>query len=192
MRAVVYLPASAGSADGSALMLSLRDASAPQLAALERRCLRIAPEAWCSPWRMTDALRVQQLPLTVASRLGAALAWLALGISCVGLYGLVSYAVVQQRKALGIRLALGARAGDVIRHVMGGAVRPLLWGLAIGLSLAWGFGRLLAHLSDHLLTFAVDAFVFDPLLLVLVALLACWLPARRAAHIPAAECLRAD
>jgi putative ABC transport system permease protein len=192
LRAVVYLPAQAGTATAPVLMLSLRDASASQLARLERECLYIAANAECGPVPMADALRVQRLPLTVASRLSASLAWLALCISCVGLYGLVSYAVVRQRKALGVRLALGAKPGDVVRHVMRGAAWPVLWGLLIGLSLAWGFGRLLAHASEHVLTFSVDAFVLGPLLLGLVALLASWLPARRSAKIPPSECLRSD
>jgi len=192
LRAVVYLPAPAGSAAAPTLMIALRDASAAQLVELQRDCLHIAPQASCQPVRIADALRMQRLPLTIASRLSASLAWLALAISCVGLYGLVSYAVVRQRKALGVRLALGARAQDVVRHVMRGAAWPVLWGLLIGLCLAWALSRLLAHVTEHVLTFSINAFVFEPLLLVVVALLAAWLPARRSAAISPSECLRSD
>ncbi len=59
MRAVIYLPAAPGSRDAATLLLKLRDPSASQIAALERECLRIAPEASCRPMRMSDALRIQ-------------------------------------------------------------------------------------------------------------------------------------
>ncbi len=192
LRAVVYLPAQAGSAEAPTLLLKLRDASLAQVAALERDCLRIAPAASCRPMRMADALSIQRLPATVASRLSGALAWLALGISCLGLYGLVSYAIVRQRKELGVRLALGAQAGQVVRHVMRGAVRPLLLGLLIGLPIAWTVAGALGALTEHIRAFSLDVFVVQPLLLVAVALLACWLPARRSARIAPSECLRAD
>ncbi len=128
----------------------------------------------------------------MASRISAGLAWLAVGISCIGLYGLVSYALVRQRKEIGVRMALGAQSGSVIRHVMRGAARPLLLGLAIGLMLALGVSRLLAHLTEYIEPFSAIAFLVDPLMLLGVALLACWLPARRSTRIAPSECLRSD
>jgi ABC-type antimicrobial peptide transport system permease subunit len=73
-----------------------------------------------------------------------------------------------------------------------GAAKPLALGLAIGLPIAWGLGRLLSSLTEHIRGFSLDAFVLNPLLLVAVALLAVWLPARRATRIAPSECLRAD
>lgn len=190
-RAVIYLPAAAGGAEAPVLLLRLRDATPAGLVELQRACQRLAPATpSCEPLRLTDALRTQRMPFAIASTLANALAWLALGISCVGLHGLVSHAVVQQRRALGVRLALGARERDVIAHVMRGAVVPLAWGLCAGLGLAWGASRLLAHLTDYLRSFALDAFVLYPAVLVGFALLAAWLPARGSTRVPVTVCLR--
>lgn len=192
LKAVIYLPARPGSSAASNLLLQLNDVSWSAVAQLERDCQRIAAEAACRPLRLTDALTVQRLPFAVASRISHGLAWLALGISCIGLYGLVSYALVQQRKELGVRMALGARAGDVVRHVMRGAARPLLIGLLIGITLAAAGSRMLAHLTEYVRAFSLEAFLLQPLLLLAIALLAAWLPARRASRIAPSECLRAD
>lgn len=189
-RAVVYLPAPIGSAEAPVLLLRLRDPTAATLVELQRACRRVDPGASCEPVRLTDALRIQRVPFAVASTLSASLAWLALGISCVGLYGLVSYAVVQQRRALGVRLALGARNRDVIVHVMRSALVPIAWGALAGLGVAWGASRLLAHLTDYLRSFSLDAFVVYPSVLIGFALLAAWLPARHSTRVPVTACLR--
>lgn len=192
LASVVYLPAKPGSAEAPNMLLRLRDTSMSAALALERACLRLAPDADCRPVRMSDALRIQRLPFAVAGVVCSSLAWLALAISSVGLYGLVRYAVVRQRKQLGIRLALGAQSNDVIKQVMRGAIGPMLGGLAIGVMLAAAFGRLLAAFTEHLQTFAWDAFLLAPLMLLVVTGLAAWFPARRAARIAPSECLRCD
>jgi predicted permease len=189
-RAVIYLPASAGSAEAPVLLLSLRDPAPARLLELQRECRRLDPGAGCQPTRLTEALRIQRVPFAVASTLSTSLAWLALGISCVGLYGLVSYAVVQQRKALGVRLALGASDWNVIAHVMRSAIVPIAFGSLAGLAVAWGTSRLLAHFTDYLRSFSLDAFLLYPAVLILFALLAAWLPARRSTRIPVSACLR--
>jgi predicted permease len=192
LRAVVYLPATAGSEQAPTLLLRLRDASPQAVAAVHRACAELAGEVDCNPLRLSDAVRIQQAPFAVARWLATAIAWVALAISCVGLYGLVGYAVVQQRRALGVRLALGAQRRDVIRHVMRGAVRPIIVGVLVGLPLALLLARVIASLTDRLRTVDLQAFVVDPLLLVAIALLAAWLPARRSATIPPSESLRAE
>lgn len=192
LKAVIYLPARPGSELASTLVLQLNDVSWSAVAQLERDCQRIEADAACRPLRLSDALTIQRLPFTIATRISGGLAWLALGISCIGLYGLVSYTLVQQRKELGVRMALGAQGGDLIRHVMRGAARLLAVGLLIGLLLAAGASRLLASLTEHVSAFSLDAFVLQPLILLAVALLAAWLPARRSTRITPSECLRAD
>ena len=119
-----------------------------------------------------------------ARRFGMALlavfAALALVLSCVGIYGVISYLVGQRTHEIGIRIALGAQRRDVLRLILGQGARMALIGVAVGIAVALGLTRLMANqlfgISAHdPLTFAGVA-----ILLTLVAIAACYIPARRA------------
>jgi putative ABC transport system permease protein len=106
----------------------------------------------------------------------------ALLLAAVGLYGVVAYGVAERRQEFGIRLSLGARAGDLLRMVLGQGARMIALGLAMGALGALGLGRLLASqlygVSGH--DPAVLLTVFAAL--AVVGLAACLLPALRAAR----------
>jgi predicted permease len=117
---------------------------------------------------------------------------LALVLAAVGVYGVMAYTVSQRTREIGIRMALGARGGDIVRRVVGeGAV---LAGAGVGLGMLGALGAALLMRGALYGVAPIDpfAFVVIPLLLAAVALLASWLPARRASRVDPMVALRAD
>ena len=117
-------------------------------------------------------------------------ALLALVLACVGIYGVISYLVGERTREIGVRIALGARRSDVLRLILGQGAKMALVGVALGIAVALVLTRLIRNqlygVSAHdPLTFAAVAFA-----LVLVALAACYIPARRAMQVDPMVALR--
>ncbi len=126
------------------------------------------------------------------SRLMGAFAALALILAVVGIYGVNAYAVTQRRREIGVRIALGARSSDVLRETLGEGLTLSAIGIAIGLAGAYAVSFLFRSVL-------VGAAAIDPVtllgaagLLATVALIACYLPARRATRIDPASALRQE
>ena len=129
-----------------------------------------------------------------AARMGAILlavfGGLALLLASIGLYGVMSFAVSRRTRELGIRVALGARPGDVFRLVLRQGMSLVIVGLVLGVAVAWGVTRLLVSFLYGVSTTDWVTFAAIPVLLTLVALLACYLPARRATKVEPLIALR--
>ena len=127
-------------------------------------------------------------------RAGAALfsifGGLALGLAIVGLYGVKAYSVARRTREIGIRMALGAKPTAVLRLIMGEGLIMLLSGIALGLLLAAATGKILSGILYEVGAFDPIAFTAAPTLLAIAALVATWLPARRAAALNPVEALR--
>jgi len=126
------------------------------------------------------------------SELMLTFAALALILAVVGIYGVTSYAVTQRRRELGVRIALGAQPGDVLRETLGEGLKLSILGIVLGLTGAYTASSLLRSVL-------VDVSAVDPLsllgaagLLAAVALIACYIPARRATRIDPASALRQE
>jgi predicted permease len=117
-------------------------------------------------------------------------AGLALVLSCVGIYSVISYMVGQRTHEIGVRMALGAQRGDVMHLMLGQGAKMALMGVAIGLAAALALTRLMANELFGVTAHDPMTFVAVAILLTLVALLACYLPARRAMSVDPIVALR--
>jgi predicted permease len=117
---------------------------------------------------------------------------LALGLAVVGLYGVKAYSVARRTREIGIRMALGAQPGMVLRMIMREGSIMLLCGVALGLLLAAGTGKVLSGMLYEVGALDPVAFTTAPLLLAAAALIATWLPARRATKINPMRALRTE
>ncbi len=113
-------------------------------------------------------------------------------LAAVGIYGVLSYLVSQRTREIGVRMALGAQAGDVVRLTFQQGMRPTLIGVGCGLAGALALTRLLSSLLFEVSARDPATFVASALILILAATVPCWLPARRAARVNPMVALRAD
>jgi putative ABC transport system permease protein len=122
----------------------------------------------------------------LASLFGIAAALLV----CLGIYGLLAYSVAQRQREIGIRMALGAEKSDVLGMVVGQGIRLALIGVIIGIAGALALTRFLASLLYGVKPTDPLTFIAVSLILIAVALAACYIPARRAAKVDPMEALR--
>jgi predicted permease len=141
---------------------------------------------------MADVKQVSLAGTAEPAWLITAFAAVALLLAALGLYGVLSHAVTEQRREIGIRMALGARAADVLAHVMRNAAALIAVGLAAGLAAAAVATRVTASLLFHVSSWDPVAFAAAAGTMIVVGLAAALVPATRAARVDPTEVLRAD
>ncbi|HMG87685.1 MAG TPA: ABC transporter permease [Terracidiphilus sp.] len=119
-------------------------------------------------------------------------AFVALLLAAVGIYGVMAFAVAQRTHEVGVRMALGAHRSEVVALILRAGMRLALLGIAIGLAGAYGLGRLMHTTLYGVASADVGSLVAVAALLLAVAMLACWIPARRAARVDPMQALRAE
>jgi ABC-type antimicrobial peptide transport system permease subunit len=124
------------------------------------------------------------------ARLSSFFGLLALLLACIGLYGLLSYEVARRTREIGIRMALGAQSGDVLRSVVGHGIALAAIGAAIGTAASFGVTRFLGSMLYDVKPSDPLTLVSVTVLLLLVALAACYIPARRATRVDPLVALR--
>jgi len=130
--------------------------------------------------------------LSLTGQILGIFALIGLGLAAVGLYGVIANLVAQRTSEIGIRMALGAQTHDVLWLVLGQGVRLAFIGTLIGLACSWGLIRLLNAIIPAIPGSDPVAVASVSVLLALVALLACWLPARRATRVDPIIALRVE
>jgi ABC-type antimicrobial peptide transport system permease subunit len=115
---------------------------------------------------------------------------MAVALGIIGIYGVISFTVSQRKREIGIRLALGAQRGDVVHMVLREGATMALVGVAIGIAAAFGLTRLMTSLLFGVTAHDPLTFGLVAALLMLVALLACYVPARRAMKVDPMVALR--
>jgi predicted permease len=177
-------PRQAGEAAALALLEPVRrelQEAAPGLPVFKLRSFRRHVEGSAGQW----ALRM-------AATLFSAFGSLAMLVAVVGLYGTKAYAVSRRTREIGVRMALGARPRAILAMILGEGLRTTLLGASLGLLLGAALGRGLGGLIVGLDAFDPLAFGAAPAALLLAALVACWIPARRATRIAPMSALRAE
>ena len=137
-------------------------------------------------WFIADSLSARRFSIVLLGTF----AGLALLLSCIGIYGVISYLAGQRIHEIGIRMALGAQRSDVLRLVLGQGTRMALLGVAIGLGASLGLMRLMQKILYGISAYDPITFLGVATLLILVALAACYLPAHKAMRIDPMQALR--
>jgi predicted permease len=191
-RPFLYRPFSQDYTSFFSVIVRTRPDPAPVVLELVAAARELEPELWLwDPKTMERHLGILLLPARLSALLLTVFATLALTLACIGLYGLVSYAVSQRTHEMGIRMSLGADASAVVRMLTGSGMKLVGVGSVVGLALALLVARSLSRLLFGVSTFDPVTFVAVPALLGGVALLAAYLPARRASRVDPVSALRA-
>ena len=135
---------------------------------------------------VADSIARPRLETLVLSAFG----FVALGLSCMGVYGLLAFSVAERSREIGIRVALGASRASVLRMILGDGIRVTFFGLILGVLGAIGFTRLLRNILFEVQPQDPITLIVVTCTLVTISMLACYFPARRATRVDPLVALR--
>jgi predicted permease len=175
-----------------ATFLVRSEADPARLAAALRDAARaVDPSLAVSPIKvMSDMVAASLAPRRFVVTLLGVFAGMALLMAVIGLYGVISYSVTQRTQEIGIRMALGAQRSEVLGMVIGHGMRLAGIGAVIGWAVSLGFSRVLKNQLFQVSAFDPLTFVVMALVLIAAAMLACYIPARRATRVDPMDALR--
>jgi len=139
---------------------------------------------------LNEYLKLALFPMRTSALLLGILGGVALLLAASGLFGVIAYSVAQRTHEVGIRLALGAQQGQIVRQIIREGMLLAGWGIALGLSGAFALTRLMQSMLFNVSATDPSTFVVIAVVLTLVSLAACWIPARRAAKVDPMIALR--
>jgi ABC-type antimicrobial peptide transport system permease subunit len=189
---MIYFPTSARAANNDSILVRMsgnpRGARQRIVAALDG----IAPSIYDMVNPMDDVLAMQIYPFQVVFWVAAFLGGMALVMTVSGIYGVMSYLVNQRTKEIGIRVALGAAAGDVVRMIVKQSARLALIGVVVGVALALAIAPVFAHQLDAIRPYDAMAYGFAMLVVMAAAVGASFAPSRQAVRVDPMTALRCD
>jgi len=175
------------------LVVRTTDDPAAMMTRVERAIAAVAPTVAPGSVFTLDHLHSTSLsPQRLTSQMMASFAIVALLLAAIGIHGVMSYTVAQRTHEIGVRTALGAQSPDILRGVLGGSMRFVVIGIAVGIIGAALMTHTLAHLLTQLAPNDPVAFGAAVVVLVAAALLGSYLPARRATRVDPGIALRSD
>ena len=176
----------------SRILVRVSGESEQAVATLERALATVDSAAVVEMHSLASALALQVYPFRAMYWVATALGAIALILTLIGVYGVLSYIVAQRRREFGIRLALGAAGSTLVAMVMRQSLRLSLTGVAIGVMLALAVSRLFASVLLNIHTFDAAGYAAGIGLVVAACVVAAYAPSRRAASVNPVETLRAD
>jgi len=192
----IYLPAAQplfGEGSARRLILHVRTDASPAevFAGIRREVVTLDPEVpLLSTMPLTEHMKMSLLPERVGATIAGVFGLVGVALAAIGIFGLLSYSVTQRTREIGVRMALGAQQRDVRRMILLQGLKVTLAGVVVGLVAAFAVTRLLVSLLFGVS--ATDPLVYGGVsaLLIFVALLACYIPARRATKVDPMVALR--
>ena len=189
----VYLPIAQEYAGDLFLVVESTTDRAATATAIRQAMRRADPNLSFGAVETLEAVTsVGTLPQRIAATVTSTLGLLALLLSAIGIYGVIAFTVTQRTREIGVRIAVGAHRGDVVRLIVRGAFKLAAPGLVIGLLAALGLGQLVRAFILGVPATDPVTFLAVPAVLLAVVMLASWAPARRAAAIEPLKALRAE
>jgi putative ABC transport system permease protein len=187
----IYLPHSQFPTSFDTIVVKTEKDAAAMAGAVKREILAVDKEQAVSNIATLEELLNESILLRrLFMLLLVVFALIGLVLAAVGIYGVMSYAVTQRTQEIGIRMALGARAADVLKLVVGNGMRLALIGVALGLIIAFALTRLMETVLFGVTPTDAITFTIVASGLIGVALVACYIPARRATKVDPLVALR--